>query len=185
MNYLRKIGRKKFGEILIEEGLLRRPDLERALDIQDTTGEMLGEILLDEGLISEDDIARVIVKQYQFPFLRTSQCTLDPEIRKIFPPKFLHDNLIVPVDVFGDMVSLVIGRFSALDFIDEVKEAYGFTPFIYVGLISDIKNTLESNFPMSLAEYGEFDGLLKDVTRTFQRKARKRLENKKVAKKSS
>lgn len=175
MNYLRKIGKKKFGEILIEEGLLRQPDLERALDIQDSTGEMLGEILLDEGLINENDIARVIVKQYQFPFIRTAQCTIAYDARNIFPPKFLHDNLIVPIDIFGDIVTLVIGRFSALDFIDEIKQNFGLTPFIYVGLISDIRETLETLFPLSSAEFGEFDGLLQDVTRSLQRKARKRM----------
>jgi len=176
MNYLRKVGKKKFGEILIEEGLLRRPDLERALDIQDTTGEMLGEILLEEGLISEEDIARVIVKQYQFPFLRTSQCDIGADVRKIFPPKFLHDNLIVPIDLFGNMVTLVIGRLSALDFIDEIKTQFGVTPFVFVGLIADIKATLEQHFPLASGEFGEFDGLLRDVTQSLRRKAKTKLQ---------
>lgn len=166
MNYLKKLQKKKFGEMLIEEGLIQETDLRRALAIQDKTGDMLGEILLEEGLISERDIARIIVKQYGLPFILTTSCRIPQDVKSIFPPKFLHENLIVPLDLFDDIVTLAIGRISALDFVTEIREKYRKEPFIYVGLISDIRETLDKEFP---SPFTEFDGLLLDVKASMKK----------------
>ncbi len=166
MNYLKKLQKKKFGEMLIEEGLIQESDLSRALAIQDKTGEMLGEILLDQGLINERDIARIIVKQYGLPFILTTKCHIPQEVKTIFPPKFLHENLIVPLDLFDNIITLAIGRISALDFVTEIRDKYRKEPFIYVGLISDIRATLQSEFP---SPFSEFDGLLSDVAESMKR----------------
>jgi hypothetical protein len=176
MNYLKKLQKKKFGEMLIEEGLIQETDLRRALAIQDKTGEMLGEILMNEGLISETDIARIIVKQYGLPFVLTTKCRIPQEVKSIFPPKFLHENLIVPLDLFDDIVTLAIGRISALDFVGEIRDKYRKEPFIYVGLISDIRDTLKREFP---SPFTEFDGLLFDVKESMKKVAPKTIERSK------
>ena len=56
--------RKRFGEILVEAGVLTQPNLERALTLQAKKGERLGKILEELELISEKDITLVLAHQY-------------------------------------------------------------------------------------------------------------------------
>ncbi len=56
-------GRGKLGEILIAEGLLTPPDLERALAEQRRSGRLLGRVLLDLRLVSQVDLLTALAKQ--------------------------------------------------------------------------------------------------------------------------
>src|SRR5210317_800204 len=68
---MQKIRRRKFGEILVAEGLVTRDILQDALRRQHGSGLTLGEILLHDGVITEGDIVRCLSSQYQLPFIRT------------------------------------------------------------------------------------------------------------------
>ena len=56
-------GRGKLGEILVTDGLLTQPDLERALVEQRRSGKLLGRVLLDMGLVSQVDLLTALAKQ--------------------------------------------------------------------------------------------------------------------------
>ncbi len=60
---------KKFGEILLQAGVISRPELESALATQATTGLALGKILEDRGLISDRDVIAILSRQFRLPFL--------------------------------------------------------------------------------------------------------------------
>ncbi|HPO50215.1 MAG TPA: hypothetical protein PLO89_07835 [Spirochaetota bacterium] len=45
---------KRIGELLIENSLLTKENLDKALDIQKTNGKHIGEILIDMKLITYD-----------------------------------------------------------------------------------------------------------------------------------
>ncbi len=56
--------RRKFGEILVEAGVLTQANLDKALDLQMRQGGRLGEVLEAMELISEKDITLVLAHQY-------------------------------------------------------------------------------------------------------------------------
>lgn len=152
--------RKRFGELLFEEGLISSEDLERALETQRKTGELLGEILVEGGLISEWDIVRVIVKQYKLPYLPSTRYSVPKEVLSIFPPKYLHANLIVPLDIFGDVVVIATARNPSSELMQEIEQQFKFYPLVYVSTITDVKTTLTNHFP---TPFSEFDGMLTDL----------------------
>lgn len=57
-------GRKKFGEILIEAGVLDEKSLKSALILQKLTGKRLGQVLEERRIITERDIAIVLGRQF-------------------------------------------------------------------------------------------------------------------------
>ncbi len=158
--------RKKFGELLHEEGLITSEHLERALETQKKTGELLGEILVEEGLITEWDIVRVIVKQYKLPYLPSTKYNVSKEVLAIFPAKFLHANLIVPLDRFGDVVTLATARNPSLELMQEIEQQFKLTPLACVSTISDVKSTLTMHFP---TPFSEFDGMLTDIRKSMKK----------------
>jgi len=55
--------RGRLGEILVADGLVAAQDLERALDEQRRTGQLLGRVLLDLKLVSHADLLAALAKQ--------------------------------------------------------------------------------------------------------------------------
>lgn len=55
--------RRRLGEILVERGLVTEGGLERALEEQSRTGELLGRILLARGWLSDDQLAEALAEQ--------------------------------------------------------------------------------------------------------------------------
>ncbi|MBE0597770.1 MAG: response regulator [Desulfuromonadales bacterium] len=58
--------RKRFGQILLEAGVLNEATLQQALERQRGSGKRLGEILEEMGVVSEKDIATALARQFGF-----------------------------------------------------------------------------------------------------------------------
>ncbi len=56
--------RKKFGEVLLEEGVINSSALEKALAEQARSGKRLGQVLEEQNVISEQDVAVVLARQF-------------------------------------------------------------------------------------------------------------------------
>lgn len=65
--------RMKFGEILLEAGVITEADLNEALSLQIKNGMALGRILEDLGLISDRDIVDILARQFNLPVIDTVQ----------------------------------------------------------------------------------------------------------------
>ncbi len=61
--------RMKFGEILLEAGVISETDLQQALAAQMRSGLALGRILEDRGLISDRDIVDILARQFNLPVI--------------------------------------------------------------------------------------------------------------------
>ena len=62
---------RPLGTLLVEEGLLAKSDLERALSEQRQTGRLLGQILVLDGAVSATALARVLARQHGVELRRT------------------------------------------------------------------------------------------------------------------
>jgi serine/threonine protein kinase len=73
--------RGRLGEILVNDGLITRADLDRALAAQRTEGGLLGKVLLDLGLVTHADLLTAVAKQQGLPTADTQRNLLDRERR--------------------------------------------------------------------------------------------------------
>jgi type IV pilus assembly protein PilB len=157
MQYLDKIIRKRLGDILVQEGLIRAEQLEDSLTEQSRTGRLLGEILVESGLVTEWDIAKVISKQYQIPFILASSYDIASEVKELFDPLFLQRHQFIPLDRFGSTLTIAVGSILSTEIVEAVREKTGCDPFVYVGLASDVRQTLEKLHP-ALRSKGPLEG---------------------------
>ncbi|MDO3377726.1 response regulator [Geoalkalibacter halelectricus] len=58
--------RKRFGEILVEAGIIDEASLQKALDRQKGSGRRLGRVLEELGVVTEKDIAVTLSRQFGF-----------------------------------------------------------------------------------------------------------------------
>jgi type IV pilus assembly protein PilB len=100
-----ELGRKKIrlGDVLIKQKVITNAQLEKALELQKSSGLRLGNILVDEGIISDEMIANALSVQLKCEQVDLQNEVIPSEIlnmfnsailikNKIFPFKFCEDN---------------------------------------------------------------------------------------------
>ncbi|HIN79974.1 MAG TPA: hypothetical protein EYN00_02750 [Planctomycetes bacterium] len=107
---MRKLRRRKIGEILVSEGLLTMEALQDSEIRQRKTGESLIEVLLAEGILSETDIVRCICSHYQLPYIQPSRYKFDPQLLELFEVEFLYGNRILPLGRIGDCAMVTLAE---------------------------------------------------------------------------
>ncbi len=152
MTMLNRIRRKRFGEIIVGEGLINHEQLQEALDLQKNSGEFLGSILLDLGYITEADIVKTLSVQHQLPFLRPSLYDLDRRLIQKFRPDFLHLNKVLPVDQIGNLLLLVVTDIPNEEVLVEIQEICQSNLAIYIASIHEVDQTLREVAPLSEEE---------------------------------
>jgi len=146
MGNIRRMTRKRLGELLLQEGLVNEERLEQALEEQQQTGELVGEILVRKGFVTESDVARTISTQFSFPYLSVSHYYIAPEMVKLFTLEEIEKNCFVPIDRFGDVLSIVVAGLLDQDVMDEIEKKTKSTLQVYVGTVSEVKQVIKERF---------------------------------------
>ncbi|MDA8164698.1 MAG: ATPase, T2SS/T4P/T4SS family [Desulfobacteraceae bacterium] len=77
--------RKKFGDILVEGGLITATQLDQALTFGRERELKLGQALRELGFVNEMAVARTIAKQLGMPFVDFDKIVIDPEVAATLP----------------------------------------------------------------------------------------------------
>jgi type IV pilus assembly protein PilB len=143
------LSKKKVGEILLEEGLLKDQDVIRILNEQLKTHEYFGEIAIRLGLVAEDDILRCLVKQMDIPYLDIACYDVNKPLIKDFPELLLRRYMVTPVDKIGLITVVAVSGPMSQDQIDALC-AVAKNPVQYVlSRISSIKKVICEVYPES------------------------------------
>ncbi|OQA56180.1 MAG: bacteriophage N4 adsorption protein B [Candidatus Omnitrophica bacterium ADurb.Bin277] len=134
--------RKKLGEILIEDGLIKPAQLSEALEHQSRQGGLIGQILIDKGFIDEDDLGSALGKQFRIPYIPLSRYSLNPETAELLEADFCNQNLAVAFDVDAKRVFLAMSNPLDQEVIQEVKKKTRRDPQIFISRISEILNAI-------------------------------------------
>ena len=84
------LARKPLGELLIERGKLDAQALERALRLQEGSGEKLGQLLVTLGLVAQRDVAEALAAQLALPLVDASGYPEFPILEERVSARFLR-----------------------------------------------------------------------------------------------
>lgn len=96
--------RKKLGEILLDDGLITREQLELALN--EAGGLRLGDSLLTHGYLTEEKLYQAIAKQNGVPFVALKDITPDPDAVKTLSAATARRYQVVPITRTGRTLKL-------------------------------------------------------------------------------
>ena len=115
------IQRKLLGDILLENGLLTKPQLEQALAEQKNTREKLGQILVRRGSITEQQLLEVLEFSLGIPQVQLNQVKIDPAVVRLLPTTLIRKHYILPISV--NQQRLTLGMVDPLNYeaIDDVR----------------------------------------------------------------
>lgn len=139
----RKGQHRLIGELLVEKGLITKEQLSQALTIQKQKGGLIGEILVALGYVKETDIALALTSQYGFPYLPLDSYEIDPEIIKIVPENVAKQYNLIPIDRFGNNLSVAMSNPLNDGAIEDVALLVSCNVQIFVSTSSDIRRAIE------------------------------------------
>lgn len=117
--------RKQLGELLIDNGLISREQLETALEIQKKSKNRLGKVLSDLKYISEEAIIEVLEFQLGIPHVNLSNICIMPTIAALIPVALAERHQIIPIKKQGKKITLAMVDPTNFYAIDDVRMVSG------------------------------------------------------------
>lgn len=152
MVQIAKLIRKKMGEVLVDEGLLKDDQVQEALRRQRATGESFGEILVSMAFVTEMDIARTLVKQSGLPYIDASHYRINKDGIQAVPAELLWQNQIIVLDKIGKILLVAISTVISPEILEKLERVSGSQIFVYVSTWSQVQTALEKNVPLAVAK---------------------------------
>jgi hypothetical protein len=149
MVQIAKLIRKKMGEVLIDEGLVKEEQVTEALRRQRSTGEAFADILVDKGFVSEVDIARTLVKQSGLPYIDASRYRINKDGLQTVPAEFMWLHQFIILDKIGKTVLVAISNVLSPEVFEKIEKTSGSQIFVYVSTSSQVRQALTKEVPIN------------------------------------
>jgi hypothetical protein len=143
---LEKLTSVRLAEVLSQKGTVASEAITDALYAQDKHGEPFVQVLVSGGHITEWDLAKVVTENFQLPFLMASNYQIGEPAKLKIPKELLFQQLIVPLDVFADVVVVVMPVMTSYEVFAKIQKDLSCEIFPYVGLISENQKVLRELF---------------------------------------
>lgn len=159
---IEKITSVRLAEILTERDVVPSEVITDALYSQGKNGDPFVQVLVNGGHITEWDLAKIVTENFNLPFLMASTYSISDEAKERFPKETLFKYSMVPLDTFGDIVTVAMPVMLSFEDISKIQKEHHCDLFLYVGLITENQKVLTD--------------LHKDYPQWFKKDQQRRLE---------
>jgi type IV pilus assembly protein PilB len=141
--------RKPLGQLLLDKGLIKAEQLERALDEQRRSNhqKLLGEILVEMRFCTEDQITEALAQAYGVPYARVSPRIADPRVIAILPKEFLEKHQVLPLFLVEGTLTVAVPEPANVFLLEEIERLSGHSVQLVAATTRDIKATLQTYLP--------------------------------------
>jgi len=138
--------RKSLGEMLVEQKLITGEQLENALQLQQTQGRRLDDILVDQGLVKAEGLAQVLSIQMNVPLIDLKRHMVQPDALRLIPEEIARRHTLIPLNVIGDSLVVVMANPEDIDTIKDLKAQSGMRVEVALGIPADIEWAIDLNY---------------------------------------
>lgn len=146
MRHFRRTTNKHLGELLVERGIVTRPQVQQAVDYQKINGGLFGEVLVKLGFATEENIAQALTSQYGFPYLPLANYEIDPDVIKTVPENVCRQFCLIPIDKIGKSLTLAMSNPLNVQAAEDVELITGCMVQVFVATTSDIVNSINKYY---------------------------------------
>ena len=141
---------RRLGDLLVARGYISDDDLKAALAKQKQSGrnKLLGEILVDMEFCTEDQIVECLAVEYGVPYAKLDARMYDPKVVEVLPKEYIENNLVLPLFVIRDTLTVAVSEPSNVFLIDEVRGLSNMDVQIVAATPKDIRRVI-TNLPNS------------------------------------
>ena len=135
--------RRKFGDILVEGGLITATQLQQALSYGTDRDIKLGEALRELGFVNDTAVANTIARQLKIPFIDFRKIVVDPEVAQIIPEGVSRKYKVIALGKRPGEVLVAFADPLNIFAIDEVGRYIQDKTVVCVGIESEIMAAMD------------------------------------------
>ena len=141
--------RKPLGQLLLDKGLIKPEQLERALEEQKRSNhqKLLGEIFVEMRLCTEDQVTESLAQAYGVPYARVSPRVADPRVIAMLPKEFLEKHQVLPLFLVEGVLTVAVAEPANVFLLEEIERLSGYQVQLVAATVRDIKATLQTYLP--------------------------------------
>lgn len=153
---LQRLDYERLAEALKERKLVDGEALRHTLHQCNSTGAPLPDLLVREGLVADWELCRVCCELFHLPFLPLSNYEPDPDLFKTFDVELLRQYALVPLDRFGDLVTVAMPGMVPTDVLKTIEEEQGVQVVAVVSSVQSNHQWIDQYLPApNLQAFGE------------------------------
>lgn len=133
----------RFGEALVERGLIDREVLSHVLRQVNATRGLLPEVLVRENLVSDWEVSRVVCEVYHLPFLTVDHYPPSATALDGYDLAYLRHFALVPLDRYGGLVTVIMPGLVPSEVLEGLRPGQGGRVLAVVGSVVSNRRWLE------------------------------------------
>lgn len=140
------------GQLLLEENLITREQLDEALSRQKILKRRLGEVIIDLGFLSEKDILFSLAKRLNIEFVENPNLYVDSDVIRLVPESFARKHEVFPL--YLRLGTLTIATNDPLNFtcLEDLSMITGLEVKTVISSKLDINRAIERGYRRSNAD---------------------------------
>lgn len=112
----------KLGDLLLEQAIIQRADLDQALSRQQKTGQKLGDLLIEMNLITEENLLSFLAGQLHLPFINLETYRIKQDIARRLPEVLARRYKMIPIDMVRGSYLVATSDPTDIQGIDQVNQ---------------------------------------------------------------
>jgi type II secretory ATPase GspE/PulE/Tfp pilus assembly ATPase PilB-like protein len=152
-----ELSRESMEEILVRIGLVDAEQMQEISQIAAQGDKKLEEVLVEEGLVSPQDLVRALSIQLKVPLIDLKRHTISPQIMKLLPEELARKYNVLPLDVIGQSLALVMGDTTDISTIGDIAAVTKQRIEPMMGFPDEIREAIDRN-------YGAGGGVGEEIT---------------------
>ncbi|MEQ1528067.1 MAG: ATPase, T2SS/T4P/T4SS family [Methylococcales bacterium] len=162
---LHALQHQRLGDMLIAENLVALEKIDKAYQLQSSTGKRLGAILIEKGWVAEVDLLKILGKQLGIAYIYLRQGLWDPSIVKLLDKEICIRLKVFPLFKVNDRLFIATSDPQDLRALDEIKQRTGLLIKPVLAKSEDIVRQFKDSSGMGDLNVGDY---LSDLEEDFE-----------------
>ena len=141
-----ELSRESLEEVLVRIGLIDAEQMQEISEVARQGDKKLEEVIVEEGAISPRDLARALSIQLKVPLIDLKRHTISPEILKLIPEELARKYNVLPLDVIGKSLALVMADAMDVGTIGDIAAVTKMRIEPMMGFPDEISEAIDRNY---------------------------------------
>ncbi|MGH2399431.1 MAG: ATPase, T2SS/T4P/T4SS family, partial [bacterium] len=137
---------ESLGQILLDEGVVTREQLEKAKQMQHRSGGHMGRILVEQGVVTEKQLAKALSVQWGLDVIDLSGIEIDPDVVKVIPQHIAQRHKVLAIGKTRKKLRLAIADPLNVVALDDVRLVTGLEIEAVVAAEDDILAAISRHY---------------------------------------
>ena len=133
-------------QVLLRAGIITDAQMQDASRIAEKEGKTIEQVLVEEGYVATRDLLRALSIQLRVPLIDLKKHSISPEALALVSEETARKYNIIPLDITGGLLVLVMEDPMNIQTIDDITALIGMPIAPVMGFIDEIREAIDRNY---------------------------------------